>query len=84
MRVPVSETKPTLHQIREQHYFDIPALAERAGVDASVLNRMLNRLPVQRYQAELVLSALADECGENYTLEMVAIVLFPEKGKATP
>jgi hypothetical protein len=77
MSAQVSSNKPTLHDIREQQYFDIPVLAESAGVDASIINRMLNRQPVQRYQAELVLTALTDELGEDYTLDTVDIMLFP-------
>ena len=81
MRAKVSRNKPTLHDIRERQYFDIPALAESAGVDASIINRMLNRQPVQRYQAELVLTALINELGEDYTLDTVDIMLFPEGDK---
>jgi hypothetical protein len=84
MRAHVSSTKPTLHNMRQRQYFDISALAERAGVDVSVLHRMLNRQPVQRYQAELVLTALTDELGEDYTLDNVDILLFSEANKQEP
>ena len=73
--------KPTLEDLRNQHYFDISALAEQAGVDTSVTHRMLRRQPVQQHQAELVLAALADKFGEDYTLETVDIMLFPEEDK---
>jgi hypothetical protein len=75
--------KPTLALLRNQHYFDISALAEKAGVNSSIINRMLRRQPVQRYQAELVLTALTDELGQNYTLDTVDVVLAPEKGKGS-
>jgi hypothetical protein len=84
MRVQVSSSKLTLYDIRERAYFDISALVECAGVDVSIINRMLNRQPVQRYQAELVLTALTDELGEDYTLDTVDIVLFPEGDKEGP
>ena len=73
--------KPTLATLRDQHYFDIPALAEKAGVSSSIVDQMLRHQPVQRYQAELVLTALTDELGQEYTLETVDIVLAPEKDK---
>ena len=73
--------KPTLADVRNQHYFDIAALAEQAGMDPSVIRRMLSCQPVRRYQAELVLAAFADEFGAGYTLETVEIVLFPEEEK---
>lgn len=74
----VSE-KPTLADLRNQHYFDISTLAERAGVDLSVIHHILNRQPVQRYQAELVLAALADELSTNFTLDTIDITLSPEE-----
>jgi len=73
--------KPTLATLREQQYFDILALAEKAGVNPLAVDRMLRRQPVQLYQAELVLTALSDELSQDYTLETVDIVLAPEKGK---
>jgi len=71
--------KPTLEELRNQHYFDIPALAASAGVNITVVYWMLVRLPVQRYQAELVLSVLSNETGEDYSLDTVDIVLAPEE-----
>ena len=73
--------KPTLAMLRNQHYFDIPALAEKAGVNPSIIDRMLHHQPVRRYQAELVLIALTDELGQNHTLDTVDIALVPKKGK---
>lgn len=73
--------KLTLAMLRDQQYFDILALAEKAGVNPSVIDRMLHRWPVPRYQAELVLTALSDELSQDYTLKMVDVVLAPEKGK---
>ena len=72
--IPVNK-KPTLEELRRQHYFDISALAGQAGVESSVIQQMLSRQPVQIYQAELVLAALADEFGENYNLDTVDIML---------
>jgi hypothetical protein len=77
MRGQVSSNKPTLYDIRAQQYFDIPALAESAGVDASIIHRMLHGQPVQRYQAELVLAALSDDLSEEYTLDTIDVVLLP-------
>ncbi len=74
MMIQVSK-KPTLEDLRHRHYFDISALAGQAGVERSVIQRMLSRQPVQTYQAELVLAALTDEFGEDYTLDTVDIVL---------
>ncbi|HZR44451.1 MAG TPA: methyltransferase domain-containing protein [Ktedonobacteraceae bacterium] len=79
----VSNKKPMLADIRGQQYFDVPALAVSAGVNESVINRMLSGLPVQLYQAELVLSALSDETGKNYTLDNVDVVLIPEHNDDT-
>jgi hypothetical protein len=70
--------KPGLEDIRKQQYFDIPALAQQAGVDISVIQRMLSQQPVQRYHAELVLATLADEFNADYTLDTVDILLVPE------
>jgi len=78
MRGPVKSKKLTLSAIRDRQYFDLSMLAEHAGVDLSVIHRVLNNQPIQRYQAELVLSALADGFGEDYTLETVALLLLPE------
>lgn len=75
--------KPTLATLRDQHYFDIPALAEKAGVNPSVIDLMLHRQPVQRYQAELVLTALTDELGKEYPLDRADIVLPSEQDKET-
>ncbi len=74
--------KPTLEDLRNQRYFDSTTLALQAGVDRSVLERMLHRQPVQRYQAELVLAALSDEFGESYTLDAVDVVLSPQGDEA--
>ena len=71
----VMSNKPTLADIRSQLYVDVSALAAGAGVSEAVLTKMLNREPVLRYQAELVLAALSDETGEHYSLETVDIVL---------
>jgi hypothetical protein len=71
-------TKPTLADLRNQYYFDLSALAEQAGVALSAIRCMLNGQPVRRYQAELVLAALADEFGADYALETVEVILFPE------
>lgn len=68
--------KPTLADIRKLQYFDVAALAASAGVNESVINRMLNGQPMQRYQAELALSVLSDELGQGYTLDTVDVVLF--------
>jgi hypothetical protein len=78
------QRKPTLLDIRNQHYFDLATLAGQAGVDPSLLHHMLSYQPVQRYQAELVLAALADEFGEDYALETVDILLLPEEDKQEP
>jgi len=80
----VNSNKPTLTDIRNRQYFDVSALAASAGVNEAIINRMLNGQPVQRYQAELVLSALTDELGQDYTLDTVDIVLFPETDKGEP
>ena len=71
----VMSNKPKLGDIRSQQYVDVSALAASAGVSEAVLTKMLNREPVLRYQAELVLAALSDETGEHYSLETVDIVL---------
>lgn len=76
----VSE-KMTLENLRNQHYFDISALAQQAGVDIAIIHRMLNCQPVQRYQAELVLATLTAEFGDDYALHTIDIVLFPEEEK---
>ena len=79
----VSE-KMTLENLRNQHYFDIPALAEQAGVDITIIHRMLNRQPVHHYQAELVLATLAAEFSDDSVFNTVEIVLFPEEEKEEP
>lgn len=71
--------KRTLADLRDHQYFDLSVLADQAGVDLSVIRRMLNREPVYRYQAELVFVALSDETGVSYTLESIDVLLFPEE-----
>ncbi len=75
----MSSNKLTLQDIRAQQYFDLSALAASAGVDASVIQRMLDQQPVPHYQAELVLLALSDELGVDFTLDTVQVILFSEE-----
>ncbi len=72
---------PTLSQLRTQHPFEIPTLAEKAGVGNRVVYAMLRDLPVKRTEAEKVLigfSALINN-GWNFTLDMVDVVLEEEE-----
>jgi transcriptional regulator with XRE-family HTH domain len=75
------ESKPTLQDIRAQQYFDPSELAEKAGVTISTIDAMLNGQPVRRLQAELVLDALSEFTGKEYSLEIVSITLAPEEGE---
>jgi hypothetical protein len=75
--------KMTVAKLRELHYFDIPTLAQQAGVEVSVVNRILHYQEIQLYQAELVIAALNDvlEPEEEYTLDTLDIKLVLEKGE---
>lgn len=73
------EGKPTLQDIRAQQYFDLSALAEKAGVTISTIDAILNGQPVRRLQADLVLDALSEFTGKEYTLETISITLAPEE-----
>jgi hypothetical protein len=73
--------KITVAKLRELYYFDIPTLAQQAGVEVSVINRILHDQEIQLYQAELVIAALNDvlEPEEEYTLDTLDIKLVLEK-----
>ena len=80
----MSSKKLTVLDIRSQHYFDISALAAKAGVDPRIVHAMLTSQPVQRFQAELVLAVLSDETDEEYTLDTGDVVLVSEENEDKP
>ncbi len=74
-------SNPTLSQLRAQHHFEIPALAERAGVGNRVVYAMLRGLPVERTEAAKVLAGLTRllKSEWDFTLDMVDVVLEEEQ-----
>lgn len=80
----VMHEKITFADLKNQQYFDLLALATNAGVKEAVIQAMLSGEPVERYQAELVLSALSDDTGEDYTLETVEVALIAEHDGEEP
>jgi hypothetical protein len=59
----------------------VPRLAERSGLPASVIYRLLGGGRLSRDHAQRLLKAFADHTGLNTTLETVFVLLVPE---ATP
>jgi hypothetical protein len=72
------DEKLTLAQIRDQLHFDSKDLADKAEVNLIVVYKMLVSDPVAKWQAEDVLKALSQMVGIIYTLDEVAVVLFPQ------
>lgn len=74
----MSEEKTTLAGIWSRLHFDCISLANAAEVNTIVVYRMLVDKPVAKWQAEDVLNALSQITSENYSLDTVEIVLYPE------
>ncbi len=76
----MSSTNPTFSQLRRQYPFEIPALAQRAGVGNRIVYAMLRGLPVKRSEAKKVLAGLSNliNNGWDFTLDMVDVVLEEE------
>ncbi len=73
--------RPTLLQLRNQHHFDIIALAQQAQVHPEGVWRMLLGEPVPRGFAEKVLNAFSEHVGSIYTLETVNVPLARQSGR---
>ena len=69
------EGKTTLSGIKEKYRFIDTNLAGLADVDLAVIERMLQRKPVARWQAEQVLEVLSVITEENYSIDTVDVVL---------
>jgi len=61
--------KTPLLNVRAEHYFDIPRLAEDANVLAVTVYNMLVGNPVPKVEAEKVLAAVTLRSGVQCTLE---------------
>jgi hypothetical protein len=56
------------------YHFDIPSLALRADVSESIVQAMLNSLPVQREDAQKILTCLSARYHKDFRLETVYVV----------
>lgn len=70
--------KTTLARIWDSIKFNSIALAELAQVNVIVVNNMLVDKPVARWQADDVLRALSQLTGNNYSIDTVGVVLYPD------
>ena len=75
--------KTPLINIRAEHYFDIPELADQADVLAVTVYDMLVGNPVPHLEAEKVLAAVSRLSGTQWTLENTDIT-FCEESNGEP
>ena len=75
--MPLGQTpgKTPLINIRAEHYFDIPEMAEQADVLVSTVYNMLTGNPVPALEAEKVLAAVSQLCRAQWTLGNTDITL---------
>ena len=74
----MKEGKITLAEIKAIYPFEEMTLASLAEVNPMVIQKMLGGEPVARWQAEEVLEVLSMVTEENYSLDTVEVVLYPE------
>ena len=67
--------KITLAEIKVVHPFEHTEIADLAEVNPIVIDWMLSRQPVTKWQAVEVLKVLSLVTGEDYTLNTVDVVL---------
>jgi hypothetical protein len=75
----LEQPKPTLKELRAEHWFGIPEMAALAEVAPVVVAAMLDNRPVYPQQAYKVLFALSKMNGRLYTVRDVDVALYPEQ-----
>ena len=75
--------KMPLINVRAEHYFGIPELAEQADVLEHVVINMLVGVPVPIVQAKRVLAVVSFRTGKEYTLENTDIRILEEHNAHT-
>jgi hypothetical protein len=70
--------KQTLAQIRMQYHFDIPKLAQLAGISSVIVYHALVQQPIYTKSAEKILEALSLSTGLQFSFEEVDIVTWEE------
>lgn len=71
-----SVSKPTLLDLREKYGVDIVSLADKSGVEPSIVYCMLLNRPINSSKALQVLSGLSRLVGVNYALGDVDVALL--------
>ncbi len=74
----MKEEKTTIAEIKAAYPFENTALANLAEVNPIVIDRMLTDQPVARWQASEVLKVLTMITKNDYSLDTVDVVLYPE------
>ena len=74
----MKEGKTTFAEIKNLYPFRNTVLANIAEVNPIVLYWMLTDQPIARWQAEEVLEVLSMITEENYNLDTVYVILYPE------
>jgi hypothetical protein len=83
-QIPTEQAKPTLKEIRTEHWFGLPEMAAQAEVAPVVVAAMLDHRPVYPQQAYKVLVALSKMHGRLYTIHDVDVALYPEPKEREP
>ncbi len=72
-------TRPSFLDLWLSYHFSLPDLAHLAEVDESIVQDMLNGLPVQRGDAEAVLTQLSAVLHKSCTLYTMHVPIQPSK-----
>lgn len=75
--------KTPLINVRAEHYFGIPEMAEQADVLEHVVIDMLVFVPVPKVEAERVLAAVSLHTGVQCTVENTDIRIFEDSNADT-
>jgi hypothetical protein len=70
--------KLTIEQIRTLFPFDVPVLAQKAGVATDTLYLALQLYPIAKRDAEKIIAALAQHTGLPLSFDQLEIVMWGE------
>lgn len=73
-----TQNRTTLEQLRMHHSFDIPTLAQHAGVGTVIVYHALLRKPIHKEHAEQILTALSHDMRQQLSLDQVDIVTWDD------
>lgn len=70
--------KPTLEQVRTLFPFDVPTLANQAGVETDTLYYALQQIPILKKDAEKIITALSQHTKLKLSFEHLDIIVWEE------